>query len=88
MAHHVDMKENFSERDEEVKEEPVVHHLHVARLRQLVAHAHKHRCQHQHHLQGDLILNLANIEMNGLNVSKLLAVRLTEMVASKYISLK
>lgn len=43
------------------KDKKAVNHLHVARLGQIVAHAHKHRRQNQHHLHRDPIRNLVNV---------------------------
>ena len=45
---HVGMKHNLNKGDEEVEDEPDIHHLDVRGLGEVVAHVDKHCCQHQH----------------------------------------
>ena len=44
------MNEDLNEGDQEVENEPVVHHFDGAGLGEALTHPHKHRGQHQHHL--------------------------------------
>ena len=45
---HIGMKHDLNKGDEEVEDEPDIHHLDVRGLREVVAHVDKHCCQHQH----------------------------------------
>ena len=45
---HVGVEEDNDEGEEEVEEEPHVHHLHVRGFGKVVAHVDEHRSQHQH----------------------------------------
>ena len=49
-THLVSVNEDLNEGDQEVENEPVVHHFDGAGLGEALTHPHKHRGQHQHHL--------------------------------------
>ena len=42
------MKHDLNKGDEEVEDEPDIHHLDVGCLGQVVAHIDEHCCEHQH----------------------------------------
>ena len=50
ISHLVSVDQNLHKRNEEIKHEPIVHHLDAACLWQTRAHSNKHGCQDQHDL--------------------------------------
>ena len=50
ISHLVSVDQNLHKRNEEIKHEPIVHHLDAACLWQTRAHSHKHGGQDQHDL--------------------------------------
>ena len=84
ISHLVSVDQNLHKRNEEIKHEPIVHHLDAACLWQTRAHSNKHCCEDQH----DLIQSGNQVKREIQILSQDFTVKFTVTTASKKNGLK